>query len=230
MREIGRRRAIATERSAAVREAEAIVDLEGTLLGDRAYRTIKRGIIERRWAPGDVFSEQALASELGMSRTPIREAFRALRRDGLVQTVPGRGTFVTSLSGSELRQLYEYREALEGQAARLAAERATTTQLEDLAAIDRRGRRATSPDELVPLGIEFHELIARSSGNDRISEELHGLEHQTRAARILGFRLMPHIWTEHSGIAHAIAERDADLAEGLARAHIRAARNRLFAL
>ena len=214
----------------ALREAESIVEGRGLSLGDRAYRTLKQGIVERRWRPGEPLSEQTLASELGMSRTPIREAFRALRRDGLVQTIPGRGTFVISLSGEEIRELYEYREVLEGQAARLAAERATGAELEDLEAIDARGSSTSSFDELVALGVEFHELVARMSRNRRISEALHGLEHQTHAARILGYRLMPQIWTEHSRIAQAITERDPDLAERLGRAHIRAARERLFAL
>ena len=165
-----------------------------------------------------------------MSRTPIREAFRGLRRDGLVQTLPGRGTFVASLSADELRDLYEFREVLEGQAAHLAAERGTESEIDDLRLVDSRGRDARSSEDLVSLGVEFHELGATMSRNRRIADALYGLEHQTHAARILGFRLMPHIWDEHSGICEAIVARDADLAERLARSHIRAARERLFAL
>lgn len=213
-----------------VQEVEHILEREGNLLGEHAYRVLRQGIVERRWRPGEPLSEQALADELGMSRTPIREAFRGLRRDGLVQTIPGRGTFVVSLSAEELRELYEFREVLEGQAARLAAERATEGELDDLRAIDARGRHADGSDELLALGVEFHELVAQMSRNRRISEALYGLEHQTHAARILGYRLMPGIWAEHTGIVEAIVKRDAEQAERLGRAHIRAARERLFAL
>lgn len=215
---------------AAVREAEKIADRGPESLREFAYREIKNGIIQRRWRPGTPLSEQTLAVELGMSRTPVREAFRALARDGLIQSFPGRGTFVVELSPIELRELYEFREVLEGQAARLAAQRATGDEVDDLLALDREGAASSSVDEMVRLGAEFHELVATLARSRRICEALRGLEHLTGAARVLGYRLLPGVWSEHSRIAEAIAARDADEAEKIARAHIRAAMERLFAL
>src|SRR2546423_14129707 len=93
--------------------------------GERAYLLIRDQIVTLRLAPGSVIEEARLRQELGLGRTPIREALQRLAHENLVTFVPHRGTFVSDINLTDLHRLTEVRTELEGYAARLAAERAT---------------------------------------------------------------------------------------------------------
>ena len=90
---------------------------------DKAYRKLLHEIVDGDLAPGTVLAEVEQSTRLGVSRTPLREALSRLMADGLVESAPGRGVVVTEISLENITELYEVREALEEQAARLAAQR-----------------------------------------------------------------------------------------------------------
>ena len=211
-------------------------------LREQAYQTIKSAIILQRWPVGAPLSEDQLAEELRVSRTPVREALQALAREEFVQVLPGRGTFVAGLSPDDLREIFEYREALETQTVRLATERAAAADLRELQEI-----AALSPDlsigadevryaggdykaalarveEFHRTGREFHGCVARIAGNVRIQEALSNLLCLTIPARLqyaLGFPPGRDPQAEHQQIAEAICTGDAEMAERLMRTHIR---------
>jgi DNA-binding GntR family transcriptional regulator len=196
-------------------------------LRERAYRAIKAGILAQRWRPGQPLTEQHLAAELAISRTPVREALQALAREGFVSIFPNRGTFVAALSLADIRELYELREALEGQVARLAAERATAADPSALeAVVARAAEQMHAPDQLVETGSEFHRLLARIAGNRRIQEILVNLEQSTARARLMRYGSADSrrdVWAEHRSIMEAVGRHDPDEAQRLMRSHIRLA-------
>lgn len=209
-------------------------------LGEYAYEAIRSGILAQRWRPGDPLSEQQLAAELGVSRTPIRQALQQLEREGFVQVLPSRGTFVAELSPDDLRDVYQLREILEGQAARLAAEAHAREGMGHLVAqlqtiLDEAwtqirqhsdGLQAKPPasaqKELHRLGIRFHGVLAQMAGNRRLHEVLLGLEVTATRARLLhgSFRDPREAWTDHAEVLDAVRAGDADGAERVMRRHI----------
>jgi DNA-binding GntR family transcriptional regulator len=196
-------------------------------LREHAYRAIKAGILAQRWLPGQPLTEQQLAEELAISRTPVREALQALAREGFVSIFPNRGTFVAAPSLADIRELYELREALEGQVARLAAERATAADHSEVeAVVARAADQMDAPDQLVETGSQFHRLLARIAGNRRIQEILVNLEQSTARARLMRYGAAEgprDVWAEHRAIMEAVARHDPDVAERLMRSHIRLA-------
>lgn len=110
-----------------------VTRLERQSDGERAYRFVRRAIIEGRYGPGQRIVEQKVATELDISRTPVREAVRRLETEGLVATEPNRGAQVRSLSDDDIADLYEARSRLEGYMAELAARRADDDDIAGLA-------------------------------------------------------------------------------------------------
>ena len=208
-------------------------------LGEYAYEAIRAGILSRRWLPGDPLSEQQLAEELGISRTPVRQALQHLEREGFVMVLPSRGTFVAELSLEDVRDVYELREVLEGQVARWAAERRADEDLAYLESVvadafDALRRLGKFPrdllshgklDRLHDLGDEFHSLLAQMAGNRRAIEALHQLDAQALRARLVHGTLRdPHeVWADHNLIMECVRERDGARAEAVMRRHLRIA-------
>src|SRR5271168_281327 len=152
-----RLRALLQEREAGGTTAEAV------------YQALRYGIVHGDLEPGERLRSDALATELRVSRTPVREALRKLEAEGLVAH-SGSRLIVRAFSEQDLTELFYVREALEGMAARLAAENATPSEiadiselLEDMEAVRQRGDIAA----LRPLTAEFHRLICRAAHNER---------------------------------------------------------------
>lgn len=142
-----------------------------TLLGrDTAYTRIRELIVSGALPPGAPVSERGLSENLGIGRTPVREAVKALAREGLLEIVPMRGTFVRQLSVDDLREIHETRLALEGMAAYLAAERGVTDELRRCAAELEALAHAEPLDVDVAqrVGWAFHEAMFRATGNRRL--------------------------------------------------------------
>ncbi|MBN9597955.1 MAG: GntR family transcriptional regulator [Afipia sp.] len=118
-------------------------------LADRAYRALEELIITLQLQPGATLSEQALASQLSMGRTPIREALRRLEREGLVLILPRRGVLVSELNVHKQLGLLEMRRETERLLARLSAERATPEQRKEFASIGANLRQLTDADETI---------------------------------------------------------------------------------
>src|SRR5690349_8145832 len=141
---------------------------------DRAYYAIRELIVALELPPGSVVREPELTKRLGIGRTPVREALRRLAQERLIEVFPRRGMFVTKVDVRDLARLCEVRLALEPEAARLAAERATQADLaelrEVLAELDSRRKRDSRA--LIDLDERIHRAIYHASHNPYLAETL----------------------------------------------------------
>lgn len=185
-------------------------------------------IVRGRYAPGEPIPERSVAEELDVSRIPVREALIQLERDGLVAIRPGRGAYVQVFTTDSMQSLYETREALEGMAARLAAERmdpAEVTELrnrynEALADSDRADEA-----QITLLGNDLHSKITDASRNSVIIEMSRSIANRVEICRRLSNRQVPRSLMlqgaqEHLRIIEALEAEDPDLAERTMREHI----------
>jgi DNA-binding GntR family transcriptional regulator len=145
----------------------------GASLADKAYHAIRDLIVTLELAPGAVIDERALIERLSIGRTPVREALRRLAQERLVEVYPRRGMFVTGVDVRELARISEVRAALEPEAARLAAERATEPEREELAGLLRE-LEASGPGEreLMALDERVHRAVYRCARNDLLEATL----------------------------------------------------------
>jgi DNA-binding GntR family transcriptional regulator len=193
---------------------------------DAVYGALRRSILDGDLPPGHRLRSDALAHDLNVSRTPVREALRKLEAEGLVDAAPS-GLVVRQLTEQDLTEIFYLREALEGMAARLAAENATRTDIDELhALVDDMGAVAAGGDtaRLRELTGEFHRLIGRASRNSRLVQSLDALLDHVRQAQSSTLFLQgrpPAAVDEHRNLLRAIEKRDGDLAETLARQHRR---------
>lgn len=200
----------------------------------RIYELLKRRIIDGRFPPGAKLTEESLVKELGVSRTPIREALNRLAQDGLITIIPYRGAFVTTLSEEDVRDVFEIREALEGMAARLAAERMTPKTLARLRRHFKEGMAASRGNGYVEYSHadrEFHEALARASGNRQLIQFLKALADRFQMIRRQTVRLSGRAqksFREHLTVIEALSRRDPHMAETRIREHIRNVRSDLF--
>jgi DNA-binding GntR family transcriptional regulator len=193
---------------------------------------ICRQILDGTLSPGARLYEDQLASELGVSRNPVREALQSLAHEGFVDLEPRRGARVAVPDDERARHLFEVRLALEALVAELAATRRTDEQLAAIDAVVTEGQRALAADDMAPLpalNARYHSLLVDAAGNPLLSEILSGLIHQIQwlYTRRVRERAM-WSWDEHVAIAAAIAARDRDLARRLATEHIGKARDAYF--
>jgi DNA-binding GntR family transcriptional regulator len=201
---------------------------EDTLsLGERAYRRLRESIVQGMLPAGRKISERSLATELGISAQPVREALRRLEQDGMVVTLPRRGTVVAEVGPAQLAELGRIRAALEGVACALAAERIDPASVEAIAAILGRmeaGTAAADTEALDEANEEFHALIHRATGNLFLIRSLGALrayDHLGRH-RAIGStpRDLPKALAEHRAIVAALRRRDPALAEARMRQHV----------
>lgn len=192
--------------------------------GQDAYQRLIAEIRVGALRPGDRLTESDIAARLGISRTPVREAIRALEADGLVVHVPRVGASIRRLDYSEVTELYEMRTVLEGTAARLAARTASEVELAELDAISHEMGQAKATDErLYELNRNFHRTVLNAARNRFLSDAVAGLE---KTLLILGPSTMAdtaraeEAQTEHVALLVALHERNAEAAETLMRKHI----------
>jgi phosphonate utilization transcriptional regulator len=195
---------------------------------------IERRILAGELAPGAKLNEAELAAGMGISRGPVREAFRALEQAGLVHTAKNRGVFVRQVSLAEADEIYEVRAALEAQIGRLAAKRVLPEQLERLRAIVKRmhaAGRSRNADAYFPLNIEFHEALAEAAGNRALAANyrrvVNELNLYRRETLIRNAEIIPVSTQEHELIVNAVAQGDAAAAERLLYEHVMNSRTRL---
>jgi DNA-binding GntR family transcriptional regulator len=198
----------------------AFLQEQGTIgtTADAVYQALRHSILQGDLAPGERLRSDALANELRVSRTPVREALRKLEAEGLVAR-SGSGLIVRALSEQDLTELFYVREALEGMAARLAAENATPSEkaeirelLEDMEALRRRGE----VEALRRLTGEFHQLVCRASHNNCLLQSLKALLdtiRQIQTSTLYGEGRPVEAIKEHRDLLRAIEARDGDRAE-----------------
>jgi len=195
-------------------------------LRERVRDLIRDRIVRGEFTPGDRLVERVLAEELGVSRVPVREALNLLKGEGFVQDIPRRGVIVTMLSQEDLDDLFEVREALEVQSARLACLRATDDELVSLADVARRAdeaRELGDAELLADLNEAFHDLIPRLAHNRILGTTLEPLE--GRLHWVLRQNRSPGaLMEEHRELVEALAARDPERAEEIARRHVATSR------
>src|SRR5262249_44313241 len=195
--------------------AAAIELLRENSLAMLAQRELERRIVSGELAVGSKLNEVDIANALGVSRGPVREAFRALDQAGLVRVEKNRGVFVRQVSLEEANEIYEVRAALEGLIGRLAAQRIDADELEQLRAIVKKMAvldKARKAEAYFALNLEFHELVARAARNQallthyrRVVNELdlYRRETLTRSSDNIGVSTR-----EHEAIVNALAKGD----------------------
>jgi phosphonate utilization transcriptional regulator len=220
--------------------APAVHALE--LLRDHSLVTLAHQELERRIVSGEIaagakLNEVDVAQALGVSRGPVREAFRALGQAGLVRVEKNRGVFVREVSLEEANEFYELRAALEGLIGRLAARRIAIGEVEQLRGVVKRmqqvqkGRRA---EGYFALNVEFHDLLARAARNNALYATYRNVIHQLDLYRRATIERgdagsIPQSTGEHEAIVDAVAARDEARAEKLLAEHVIASRARLQA-
>lgn len=203
-------------------------------LRELVFEALREAIIQGRLHPGERLMEIQLAEELGVSRTPVREAIRKLELEGLVLMIPRKGAYVSEISMKDIADVFEIRRALEGLAARLAAERATEQEIERLErALVKIAEiaQAEDLDGAVALDTDFHEELMAASHNPRLSQLVSNLREQIQRFRLTSLSHPGRVKLaveEHRKIVDAIASHDADLAQNLAYEHIENAENSLM--
>ncbi|MGY1634077.1 GntR family transcriptional regulator [Geodermatophilus sp. SYSU D01186] len=198
-----------------------------TSLADKAYVAIRDRLIMLAIRPGDPIDDDELAKDLGVGRTPVREALKRLEGDRLVVSYPRRGTFATGMDISDLAHISDIRAQLEPLAARRAAERAARVghgELDELATgIEQLDVTGIDPAELMRWDLAVHRAIYRAAGNPHLEDVL--IRYDNLATRIFCLFLdrLPtvdeHVG-EHVALLRAIAAGDADRADDLAREHV----------
>jgi phosphonate utilization transcriptional regulator len=214
-----------------------IAQLRSASLSSAAQQEIARLIMVGELPPGTKLAEAWLSERLGVSRGPIREAFRRLEEAGLVRQEKNRGVFVRSVPIEEASEIYEVRAALEGLIGRLAARRIGVAELDQLRGIVRKMHaleRSQKVEAYFALNVEFHDILARVAGNNallanyrRIINELDLYRRQT-VSRSTGH--IPIATRDHEAIVNALAKGDEKQAERLMFDHVISSRDRLLAV
>jgi len=198
-------------------------------LVDQVYGRLLDAISEGSLAPGERITQEDIAEQLAVSRQPVLQALRLLKKDGFVQDAPGRGLQVAPLDARWTVHVYQVRGALDALAARLAAEQ--RFRLDPL--LIERGRKAArgrNVKAMIDADLAFHDAIYAASGNPLIGQTAH--QHWRHLRRVMGAVLQQSrqrepVWDEHEAIAGAIAGGDAERAARLMLDHGRQAAQNL---
>jgi DNA-binding GntR family transcriptional regulator len=203
-------------------------------LREVVFETLREAIINGTLRPGERLMEIQLAEELGVSRTPVREAIRKLELEGFVVMVPRKGAYVAGISLKDIADVFEVRASLEALAAGLAAERITGEELEELERILVRKAKIIEEENLslfVESDSKFHDTLYQMSRNQRLIQSVSNLRDEIQRFRAVSLAYpgrMREALEEHRKIVEAIAERDVIQAQALAREHIENAENSLL--
>lgn len=194
-------------------------------LAEVACDEIRKAIREGRVATGAHLTEVDLASWLGMSRTPIREAMRRLQSEGLLLDQPFRGALVMRLDADDMRQMFAVRELLEPAAAAACAASAGPAEVAALRAVlERESAQLDNPAALIPLNRQFHDIILESAHNQFLSKAIAGVYSLIPLLGDSNLLDGPHAreaHAQHRAIVAAIELHDAARAEAVAREHVR---------
>jgi DNA-binding GntR family transcriptional regulator len=189
-------------------------------LADRAYLAIRDLIVSLELSPGALIDERQLVEGLGIGRTPVREALRRLAQEQLVEVFPRRGMFVTGVDVRDLARISEVRAALEPEAARLAAERATDEERDELASLGDQIKRGA---DLMSLDERIHRAIYAAAHNHLLEKTLG--EYYVLALRIWMIALdraqdLEDAVEAHRDLIHEIVVANGDRAAEIMRAHV----------
>ena len=194
-------------------------------LRGRVFHKLREDILNGRYEEHEELREVAIGEELGVSRTPVREAFRQLELEGLITIIPNKGAFVTGITGKDVKDIYMIRSHLEGLCARLACDHITDEQLEEMEENIYLGDFHASKghmDQMAELDNRFHDILYEACDSKMLENLLK--DYHQYVMRIRKKTLSTSRGTvsneEHRAIMEAIKARDYEQAEKLANLHI----------
>jgi DNA-binding GntR family transcriptional regulator len=205
-------------------------------LRELVFESLREAIIGGQLRPGERMMEIQLAEEMGVSRTPVREAIRKLELEGLVVMIPRKGAYVAGLSLKDIADVFEIRRAVEGLAAELATERITDEELEKLErylVIIAEQIEEGDLNKVVETDTEFHTLLYEASRNQRLIQIINNLREQIQRFRMTSLAYpgrMRSALEEHRKIVEAISSRDGEQARLMAQDHIENAENSMMSM
>lgn len=203
------------------------------LLAEDVADRIRDEILSGGFSQGERLVEASIAEQLGVSRGPVREAFKLLRAEGLVKEEPHRGTFVVRLTSADVREIYDLRAALEARAAKQLATNARSTDLRAVhRLLDRLLQAAEKGDVAVvsQADLAFHEGVCHLTGNRRLHEVF--MRHVPVLRSLMRFdeyiyRSLDDIAVEHEPLVAALESGDPDLSAARFESHVERARDQL---
>jgi DNA-binding GntR family transcriptional regulator len=204
---------------------------------DSAYEQIRRRILDNDWLPGQRALEHEVAAELGMSRTPVREALMRLQNEGLVEVIPRHGVRVLPVSATDMQEIYQILTALECMAAELlAARRPSVKELAPLVDATKAMDAALKAEDLdawAAADERFHQHLVELAGNRQLQATVLNYWDRAHRARMFSLRLRPkpvNSTKEHMQMVERLRAGDAEGAARVTRAHRKRARHELVAI
>lgn len=200
----------------------------------KVFKEIEKSILDGVFSPGDNLIEQKLSNELGVSRTPVREALRQLELEGLVKTVPNKGAVVIGISQKDIEDIYTIRVYIEGLAARWSASCITDDELDILREIVELQEFYVSRSDFIQvwhLDTKFHAVLYETCRSRTLKHSLTNFHHYVQKAREISVKTSGRAVNsvlEHRRIYEALAAHDSDNAEKLVAEHISNAKANLL--
>ncbi|MBE5869242.1 MAG: GntR family transcriptional regulator [Lachnospiraceae bacterium] len=195
-------------------------------LRGRVFHKLRSDILSGRYEEHDELKEVAIGEELGVSRTPVREAFRQLELEGLIQIIPNKGAYVTGITEKDVRDIYMIRSLLEGLCARWATENITEEQMEEMEEnvyLAKFHAQKGHLEQLTTLDNRFHEIMYEACNSKMLEHQLHDFHEYVYRVRKRALATVERGIAsnhEHEMIMEAIKAGNADLAEQLANQHM----------
>ena len=196
-------------------------------LRDVIFVTLREAIIAGELKPGERLMEVHLSEKMGVSRTPVREAIRKLELEGLVDMIPRKGAHVAELSVKDIMDVLEVRASMDGLATSLSALRITEEEINELKHVYSQFINCVEKENLqgtIKKDAEFHDIIYRSSRNEKLIQIVNNLRDQVQRFRVIylkGFGSSKELIKEHGEIVDAIINRDVEMAQKVAEKHIK---------
>ena len=195
-------------------------------LRGRVFSRLREDILSGRYEEYEELREVAIGEEMGVSRTPVREAFRQLELEGLIQIVPNKGAYVTGITEKDVKDIYMIRSLLEGLCARWATEHITEEQMEEMEEnvyLAEFHARKGHLEQLAELDNRFHDIMYEACDSKILEHQLkdfHQYVLRVRKKTLSNVNRGPKSNEEHKGIMEAIKAKDGELAEKLAHKHM----------
>ena len=205
-------------------------------LEEKVYKTLEDQILSQKLTAGEAVTEMKLSAELGVSRTPVREALQRLDREGLIKLIPNKGAFVIGISEKDLIDIYMIRMRLEGLAARITAEKAdesTVRHLRENTELTEFFISKGNIERVKDLDSDFHDIIYRACESRMLCKTLSELHRYIASYRKLSLTVEGRIeksFEEHKQICDAIEKKDKENADRLMSRHVEHALDNLLSI
>ena len=195
-------------------------------LRGRVFHKIRDDILSGKYKDNEELKEVAIGEELGVSRTPVREAFRQLELEGLIHIIPNKGAYVTGITVKDVKDIYLIRSRVEGLGAKGATMNITREQWEELEEnvyLSEFHASKGHTQQITQLDNRFHEILYEAAGSKMLERQLrdfHGYVRRVRKKTLAKYKRSTESNKEHKQILEAIKEKDAQKAERVANEHI----------